>query len=96
MNNRIWTEKYQQQAQSEGWNVFEVNDGTFRIQKIDDMAAVMPPGYTGTNSRFKTDNAAIRFVRRQAQNGENHAWAAIALLHNRPVNTIDDENWRGE
>ena len=75
-----WTPADELLALKQGWGMFSCDDGKMRIQKMDDPMAHhmwVDDGTILVESPFKSDVAAVRFVRRQAAAGCPTAKKAI-------------------
>lgn len=80
MNKLRWTDANERHAFAQGWSLFTVDSGDLVIQKMDD-----PPAHRFWQEGmyeeplFASDDAAIRFVRKQARLGDKIAQKAIAV-----------------
>jgi hypothetical protein len=74
---RTWTEEQDTRAISEGWSIFESDDGVLRLQRIDEPQSidqsypVEPP--------FKSDSEALAYVKQQALLGSELHRKALEL-----------------
>ena len=98
MNKIVWPHSFDHQAKREGWTVFGQvggpHDGKLRIQRIDDMQSVQyelqeeyKNDYSGPDTMFDSDEAAIRYVRKAAKAGEKHAILALEL-HDKAIKSF--------
>jgi hypothetical protein len=78
MTPTYWTREDEVSAITQGWLLFTIDTGETVIQKLDDP----PAHYLWAEGMpeicpFKSDGAAIRFVRRKARAGDVTALKAI-------------------
>ena len=87
-----WTPEDEAHALRQGYSLFTVDSGDVVIQKVDD-----PPAHhlwtedMSEEELFSSDNAAIRFVRKAAREGDATARKAIAV---HDANIAHWQNWK--
>lgn len=68
MTEAEWTIEHGEEAESQGWNIFESDERGLEIQR-DDEAGI-----------FDTDEDAVKYVERQAARGNECAASALRLV----------------
>lgn len=75
-----WSREENRRAFLQGWNLFTIDDGGQRLQKVDDPPA-WPDWAEGMSKEpiFESDNDAVAYVRRLARVGDTLAKKAIEI-----------------